>query len=139
MNKVRDTGLKIFFGFLLAILIFHYNDTAVRVSAATAVSYVFDMEGKTYQPDSEAEITRLNSSLFLKTKTGDPVSNSVKVKWESTEPAVATLEVANGTIDNQDIAIQYGSSVTARDFQPLRQQSMMGALSLLLALLLRLI
>lgn len=103
MNKVRDTGLKIFFGFLLAILIFHYNDTAVRVSAATAVSYVFDMEGKTYQPDSEAEITRLNSSLFLKTKTGDPVSNSVKVKWESTEPAVATLEVASGTIDNQDI------------------------------------
>ncbi len=103
MNRIRDIGLKIFFGFLLAFLIFHYDDTTVKVSAAS-VSYIFNLEGKTYQPDSEAEITRLNSSLFLKTKSGEPVSSSAKVKWESTEPSVATLEVSSGTIDNQDIS-----------------------------------
>ncbi|MDF2512499.1 MAG: hypothetical protein K0S04_2365 [Herbinix sp.] len=103
MNKIRDVGLKIFFGFLLAFLIFHYDETTVKASSTTPVSYVFDLEGKTYQPDSEAEITRLNSSLFLKTKSGEPVNSSVKVKWESTVPSVAVLEASSGSIDNLDI------------------------------------
>ncbi len=97
MNKMRDVGLKIFFGFLLAFLIFHYNEGTVK--ATTTPSYVFQLGTVTVKPDDNAKIVKERTGLFLKTASGSAPA-SVKVKFESKEPDVIAIE---GVADNLSI------------------------------------
>ncbi|HHV10711.1 MAG TPA: hypothetical protein GXX75_10595 [Clostridiales bacterium] len=108
MNKIRDLGLKVFFGFLLAFLIFHYNDSTVK--ATTTPSYVFQLGTATVKPDDNKEqaIVKETTNLFVKLAAGSaPAPLEARVKYESGNPSVVSIV---GAADNRQI----GEAVTLR-------------------------
>jgi uncharacterized protein YjdB len=95
MNRIRDIGLKIFFGFLLAFLIFHYDDTTVKASTITPGSYYFMFNNTKYTQNGEAELKTADTTLFI--SSDSPIHNDTTVLWESSEPGVITLEEIVGS------------------------------------------
>ena len=95
MNRIRDIGLKFFFGFLLAFLIFHYDETSVKASTITPGSYYFMFNNTKYTQNTEAELKTKDTTLFI--SSDSVISNSTTVQWESSEPGVVTLEDISGS------------------------------------------